>query len=137
MKMIHDPKRLLTAAFLLAAFAIGSASFNLPWPCNADAEDQNKIRSVKGLQFNVPDDWPIEERGGTVGPIPIEEYIAKKFSAIDSKFVEAEGKLINVKMKLDEIESRLDNAEKTSSDIDTRLNDLEQWLKHGQARRIE
>lgn len=136
MKTINCPKWLSITAFLFVVFTIGSAWLNLPWLSHANAEDQNKVRSFKGLKFNVPDDWPIEERGGAVGPIPIEEYIAKKFSAIDSKFVEAEGKLINVKMRLDDIESRLDNAEKTSSDIETRLNDLEQWLKHGQARQL-
>ena len=133
MATINYPKRLLMTALLLVVFTIGSVWFNSPWQRNANAEDQNNVRSVKGLKFNVPEDWPIEERGGMLGPIPIEEYIAKKFNAIDSKFMEAEGKHINVKIKLDEIESRLENLEKDSSDMEIRLKDLEAWLKHGQA----
>lgn len=43
------------------------------------------VKTKNGLQFEVPEDWPIEERNGTVGPIPIEEYLAKKFNEVSTK----------------------------------------------------
>jgi len=42
-------------------------------------------KKMKGLHFQVPEDWPIEERGGIVGPIPTEEYIAIKFKATEEQ----------------------------------------------------
>lgn len=48
-------------------------------------EGQDTTRTQKGLKFNVPEDWPIEERNGVVGPIPIEEYIDIKFKDIASQ----------------------------------------------------
>jgi len=39
----------------------------------------------RGLLFTVPEDWPIEERGGVVAPIPIEEYVTRKFKDIESR----------------------------------------------------
>ena len=44
-----------------------------------------KTRTQEGLHFRVPEDWPIEKRGGVVGPIPLEEYVAKKLSAIEAR----------------------------------------------------
>ena len=43
------------------------------------------VKTWKGLHFNVPPDWPIEERNNVVAPIPIEEYLAKKFSAMENR----------------------------------------------------
>jgi len=38
-------------------------------------------KTRNGLNFQVPEDWPIEKRGGIVAPIPTEEYISIKFKA--------------------------------------------------------
>ncbi len=43
------------------------------------------VKKKDGLRFNVPPDWPVEERNGAVGPIPIEEYLGKKFSGLESR----------------------------------------------------
>lgn len=43
------------------------------------------VKKKDGLRFNVPSDWPVEERNGAVGPIPIEEYLARKFSSLESR----------------------------------------------------
>ena len=48
-------------------------------------EDPTVTKKQKGLRFTVPEDWPIEERGGVVAPIPIEEYISIKFKDIYSQ----------------------------------------------------
>jgi len=42
-------------------------------------------KEVDGLRFTVPEDWPVEKRGGVVGPIPIEEYISMKFKNVQTE----------------------------------------------------
>ena len=85
----------------------------------ASAEDQNAqppstvIKTKSGLNFNVPADWPIEKRNGVVGPIPIEEYLGRKFSAL---------------------ENRLQSAERQASAMDLRLRVLEETLQKASRR---
>lgn len=43
------------------------------------------VKTWKGLRFTVPPDWPIEERNNVIAPIPIEEYLAKKFSEMENR----------------------------------------------------
>ena len=50
-------------------------------------------KTQKGLHFDVPEDWPVEERNGVVAPIPIEEYLARKFSALDKRLAVLEKRL--------------------------------------------
>ena len=52
---------------------------------SAAAASQTVVKKKDGLRFNVPSDWPVEERNGAVGPIPIEEYLAKKFASLESR----------------------------------------------------
>ena len=42
-------------------------------------------KTEERLHFQLPPDWPIERRGGMTGPIPVEEYLAQKFSALESR----------------------------------------------------
>ena len=85
------------------------------WACSsaAAAEDQNKesavtVRTKEGLHFNVPPDWPVEWRNGIVTPIPIEEYLDRKFSAV---------------------EKRMETLERQASSLETRLRVLEEEAK--------
>ncbi len=39
-------------------------------------------KTKKGLRFNVPEDWPVEERGGGLAPVPVEEYVLKRFKQV-------------------------------------------------------
>jgi len=50
-----------------------------------DSSKSNPIRVVNGVGFSVPADWPIERRNGATGPIPIEEYMAMKFSRLEDR----------------------------------------------------
>lgn len=73
------------AAWALAglAWAVTLAS---PGVAEEPSSQAGTVRKTsQGLHFNVPPDWPIEERGGVVAPIPIEEYLAKKFGAIEAR----------------------------------------------------
>lgn len=70
--------------------AIFCAVLSLPGALAAEesstlAQSQTVVKKKDGLRFNVPSDWPVEERNGAVGPIPIEEYLAKKFAGLESR----------------------------------------------------
>lgn len=52
---------------------------------NISKEPVTVKKTEEGLHFNVPADWPIEKRGGITAPIPIEEYLARKFKALESR----------------------------------------------------
>ena len=75
-------------------------------------------KSVEGLRFNVPPDWPIEERAGLVAPIPIEEYLGKKFQGIESRL-----KALDERFK--ELESRLEALEQQGTSDTKGLRSVE------------
>ena len=131
--------RLGIPILLLAALGlslIGSSGI----PKTAEAANQNKDARKRfegtNLKFNVPEDWPIEERGGTVGPVPIEEYLGLKFNKAEERLKGMEAKLAEKDAQLADLSSRLKVIEDWVPDIEQRLNDLEDWLKRGQARRL-
>lgn len=72
-------------------------------------EDLTITKRQKGLRFTVPEDWPIEERGGVVAPIPIEEYISIKFkdiyAQIDSIKQDLSKKLEDVNLVIEDFQS--------------------------------
>ena len=74
----------------------------------ADKDAATTRKTESGLHFQLPTDWPIEKRGGVVGPIPIEEYVARKMTSI---------------------ESRLQGLEQQVGSIDIRLRVLEEGAK--------
>jgi hypothetical protein len=57
-------------------------------------------RTEANLHFQVPPDWPIEERGGIVAPIPVEEYLARKFKALESQLRTIEQRLNGLDLRL-------------------------------------
>lgn len=46
---------------------------------------QNR-KKVDQLNFRLPEDWPVEKRGGLVTPIPTEEYVSMKFKEVEKEF---------------------------------------------------
>ena len=70
------------------------------------AEDSGKTepatvrKTEANLHFQVPPDWPVEERGGIVGPIPIEEYLAKKFKLLEGRLQAIEQRLNGLDVRL-------------------------------------
>ena len=77
-------RRLMDA---LAAAAVLALAARMPAAAESTSSEgtASVIKKKDGIRFNVPPDWPIEERNGAVGPIPIEEYLGKKFSALESR----------------------------------------------------
>jgi len=65
-------------------------------------------KSKRGLNFQVPEDWPIEKRGGIVAPIPTEEYILIKFKATEEEFQAIKDDLAN---KFEELQLSIKNME--------------------------
>jgi len=70
------------------------------------------VKTKDGLRFTVPPDWPIEERNGVVAPIPVEEYLGRKFAGM---------------------ESRLRTLEQQVNSFDLRIRVLEEHASRGQA----
>ena len=94
----------MAVLFLIAAGA-------QPVVAGDEAAERATVRKTKEqLHFELPPDWPIEKRGGIVGPIPVEEYLAQKFKTLDAR--------------LNALEQRL-------SGLDIRLRVLEEALKEG------
>lgn len=70
----------------------------------ASLSAQTVIKKKDGIRFSVPSDWPIEERNGAVGPIPIEEYLAKKFASLESRIRTLEQQISSFDLRLRVIE---------------------------------
>ncbi len=60
----------------------------------------------EGLRFTLPPDWPVEKRGGVVAPIPIEEYLARKFSAMDNRLRSLEQQTAGFDLRLRVLEEQ-------------------------------
>lgn len=71
-----------------------------------------EVKDTKGLNFKVPEDWPIEKRGGILAPIPTEEYVAKKFKAVAEELQAVKDAL---SAKFDELQSSVKAMEKDFS----------------------
>ena len=81
-------------------------------PCQAHGEELPRkspvIRQTKeGLSFVLPPDWPIEERGGLLAPIPTEEYLGLKFDAVDRRLTAIEQRLGVLEGRLRQIEEKV------------------------------
>ena len=97
-------------------------------------ETKRTTKTLKGINFNIPADWPLEERGGALGPIPVEEYLIMKFGKTGEHFKQLE---TQVSGGFEDHSAGLRLLESKVEDIDKRLKDLETWLKRGQARRLD
>ncbi len=104
-----------TLLFILA-FVMAAAS-------TMEAADEKKdvtiIKTKEGLNFKVPPDWPIEERNGVVGPIPVEEYLAQKFASLEKRIRGGEQQATSLELRVRLLEeetkkqSRLQSGERT------------------------
>ncbi len=94
-------KGLLMVLFLLILNPVWGADEAAP---AADVDDTNFRYQTKmtkeGLHFRVPEDMPIEHRGGLQVPLPFDEYMYGKFKQLD-------GVLKGIETRLDRIEKLL------------------------------
>ena len=135
MKMTRS-KQLVIAYALICILASVLIWLGLPWKGVQAQDDEHKTVTAKGINFNVPEDWPIEERGGTVGPIPIEEYLGLKFRKIQQQFADIDAERGTLEKDVESLKEQTAELKKLVLDVDARLSDLEQWLKYGNARRL-
>jgi len=70
-------------------------------------EETTVVVTQDGLRFKLPPDWPVEKRGGVVAPIPIEEYLARKFSALEERLRRLEQQMIGLELKVRVMEEDL------------------------------
>jgi len=85
-------------------------------------------KEVDGLRFKVPEDWPIEKRGGVLAPIPTEEYVSMKFKDIDKEFEDIK---VGMADKISALQSNLDKmASELSKEI---MNAQDQGAPPGDA----
>lgn len=68
-----------------------------------------------GILFKLPADWPIEERYGVISPIPVEDYLARKFA------------VVNTQMKF--LEERIQELEKRNQALEKVLHSLRKTLQ--------
>lgn len=94
-------KKLVLISAICAAGAILILTVNKP----SYAEN---IKNKSRLNFYVPDDWPIEKRGGILAPIPTEEYITIKFTEVEGEFLAIKDDLVS---KLEELQLSIKNME--------------------------
>ena len=94
---------LRAAVWALAGLLLAAA----PWVWAAEEEDPVQppgpatVRKTKEqLHFELPPDWPVEKRGGIVGPIPVEEYLAMKFKRLESRLQTIEQHLNGLDLRL-------------------------------------
>lgn len=103
----------MIAKFCFAKLLCGSGLLGLLAIVNAagvwaedptDAERATVLKTQERLHFELPPDWPIEKRGGIVAPIPVEEYLAKKFKALEGRLQQIEQQLNGLDVRLRVVE---------------------------------
>ena len=66
---------------------------------NAQVQEEMKdykfkhVTTKEGLNFNIPEDMPIETRNGVTGPIPFEEYLYFKLKRLDERLAAIDKKI--------------------------------------------
>ena len=98
-----------------------------PLGCTADAKDQ--VRTVKGIRFKIPEDWPIEEHGGALGPIPIEQYVTLKFGKAEERFNEMETKLGADEKRVSDLNAKVEMLEESLKKIEDRIERASEALR--------
>jgi hypothetical protein len=80
------------------------------WAADRTEEPVTVRKTKEGLHFNLPADWPVERRGGVVAPVPVEEYLAKKFADLDARLQALEQRFNGFDVRLRVVEEQLKAA---------------------------
>ena len=93
--------RFVLAAAVLAALAVSAGAAD-------EQQDPPAVTKEKeGLYFTVPPDWPIEKRNGIMAPIPIEEYLGRKFGALDARIEKLDKENAELKARVQLLEDKV------------------------------
>lgn len=77
-------KGLLQGQQYFGIILVGVAGMILFAGNNSHAQVSKKVGK---LNFQVPEDWPVEKRGGLMMPVETEEYVSIKFKEIEKEFL--------------------------------------------------
>jgi len=101
-----DPlKRVLSVIAVAALFLTAGLPFG--WAEEkALGESTHKVKNYRGLQFKVPEDWPIEKVGNTIGPIPIEDYMSRKFAVLTERIEKQDKAMAALEKRVETVERR-------------------------------
>lgn len=69
-------------------------------PASSLADVERSVVTQDGLRFSVPADWPIEKRGGAVGPIAVEDYVVRKFTTLETRLKAAEQRVTELERRV-------------------------------------
>jgi len=97
-----------SAAWALAPAPGGAAE-------KREAGGGSVVKTEDGLRFKLPPDWPVEKRNGIVSPIPVEEYLSKKFSAVESRLQQLEQQVVAADLRLRTMEEELKKQQRLRS----------------------
>jgi hypothetical protein len=97
---------------MLAGLLLGAA---VAWAADKRESDGMVVKTEEGIRFKLPADWPIEKRNGIVAPIPVEEYLSKKLSAIESRLQQTEQQMGALDLRLRVIEEELKKPQRLKS----------------------
>lgn len=71
------------------------------WAADVKKKDgATVLKTEDGLRFQLPADWPVEKHGGLVAPIPVEEYLTQKFSALENRLQTLEQQISGMDVRL-------------------------------------
>ncbi|MBI3324655.1 MAG: hypothetical protein HYZ92_05185 [Candidatus Omnitrophica bacterium] len=105
-------KNSLPALVLMALLACGAPAMAAE---KREASDGVVVKSEDGLRFKLPADWPVEKRNGILAPVPIEEYLSKKFSGVESRLQQLEQQINGFDLRLRVIEEELKKQQRLRS----------------------
>ena len=104
----------LTLILLIASIFIAPSFLCAESKTQTD-ESAYVVESRGGLNFKVPEDWPLEKVGNAVGPVKIEEYLSKKFAEINNKLKTLEQQTNSFELRLRVLEEKKEKRLKSTS----------------------
>lgn len=113
----------MSQVFLIAALFI--FLFPVTLPAQEDNDDGEEfqyntvVKVVDGLKFNVPEDRPIEKKDGVVMPMPIDKYVALKFSRLGKRLEKMEDSIRKIQADLSSVREDVElfKKEKKTSEV--------------------
>ena len=67
-------------------------------------DDEVVVKTEGSHRLLLPKDWPIEQRDGQVGPVPIEAYLSMKFGQVREKFTATEQRVAALEQRVQQLE---------------------------------
>lgn len=103
---------------LYSIYAVAFAAKNK----DKNTDEDLIVRTEKGLRFKLPKDWPVEKRGGAIGPIPIEEYVALKFDKVNTQLQKIEQSIADLSIDIQELKKLKKEIEGIRKDLANKMD---------------